>query len=129
VPRPAPCSLFFGCRHEAGDFYFRGEWEALQAEGLLGAPPLGLVAAFSRDGPAKRYVQHALREHGAAVWALLHQEGAWLYVAGSADRMPAQVAEAVRDVAARHGGLSQEEAAALLRRWELSGRYQVEAWS
>jgi sulfite reductase alpha subunit-like flavoprotein len=32
-------------------------------------------------------------------------------------------------VAARHGGLSQEEAAALLRRWELSGRYQVEAWS
>jgi sulfite reductase alpha subunit-like flavoprotein len=121
--------LFFGCRSEAGDYYFRQEWEALVAAGLLAPNPHGLVTAFSRDGPTKVYVQQRIRERGAEVWRLLHQQGAWLYVAGSADKMPGQVAAVLAEVAVRHGGLSPAEAAALLRRWELSGRYQVEAWS
>jgi sulfite reductase alpha subunit-like flavoprotein len=53
------------------------------------------------------------------VWALL-QRGARVYVAGSADRMPADVAAAFRDVAAQQGGV-------LVRQLQL-GRL-VEAWS
>jgi sulfite reductase alpha subunit-like flavoprotein len=68
---PAPCVLFFGCRHEAGDYLYRAEWGALEAEGLLAAG--GLVAAFSRDQASKVYVQHRIRERGAELWRLLEQ--------------------------------------------------------
>lgn len=55
--------------------------------------------------------------------------GAAVYVAGSADKMPAQVAAAFEDVAVQAGGLSAEAAARWLRQLEAAGRYQVEAWS
>ena len=125
---PAPCLLFFGCRHQAADFYFRHEWEQLQQAGILAPPPSGLLAAFSRDGPSKVYVQHMIGQHGAEVWRLLQQQGAWVYVAGRADKMPAQVAAALEEVVASHGGMSPTDAAAWLRRMELKGHYQVEAW-
>lgn len=136
-PPPAPCTLFFGCRNKGGDFYFRGEWEEMQRQGVLAAPPGGLHTAFSRDhqqeggvgGSGRVYVQQRIREQGAEVWRLLQQEGAWVYVAGSADKMPSQVAAALEEAAVQHGGLDPAAAAALLRRMELSGRYQVEAWS
>lgn len=102
----------------------------MAAQGVLAPPPLGLVTAFSRDTPGggKVYVQHRIRERAAAVWAAL-QGGAWVFVAGSADKMPAAVAAALQEVAAEQGGMSAEEAAAWMRRLELTGRYQVEAWS
>lgn len=100
----------------------------MQAQGVLAPPPGGLVAAFSRDGPTKVYVQHRIREHAAEVWAAL-QAGAYVYVAGSADKMPAAVAAAIEEAVAQQGGLSRDEAAAYMRRLELGGRYQVEAWS
>ncbi|PRW18319.1 NADPH-dependent diflavin oxidoreductase 1 isoform X1 [Chlorella sorokiniana] len=128
VPRPAPCTLFFGCRNEAGDYYFREEWETMQAQDVLAPPPGGLVTAFSRDGPAKVYVQHRIRERAAEVWAAL-QAGAYVYVAGSADKMPAAVAAAIEEVVAQQGGMARDEAAAYVRHLELGGRYQVEAWS
>ena len=130
VPRPAPCTLFFGCRHEAGDFCFRQEWGEMQAQGVLAPPPMGIVTAFSRDAAdgSKVYVQQRIRELGASVWAAL-AAGAAVFVAGSADKMPAAVAAAFEDVVASHGGLASAEAAAFVRRLEVTGRYQVEAWS
>ncbi len=55
--------------------------------------------------------------------------GAAVYVAGSADKMPAQVASAFEDVAVQHGGLGKEQAQKWLKQLESAGRYQVEAWS
>jgi sulfite reductase alpha subunit-like flavoprotein len=127
APPPAPCVLFFGCRSAAADFYYADEWRALQAAGVL-HPQHGLQAAFSRDQPAKVYVTHCIRRQAALVWALL-QQGARVYVAGSADRMPADVAAAFRDVAAQQGGLGAAEAERFVRQLQLGGRYFVEAWS
>ncbi|KAG2485235.1 hypothetical protein HYH03_016021 [Edaphochlamys debaryana] len=173
--RPAPCHLFFGCRGPHADYYYREQWEAYEAAGVL-APPgqAGLVNAFSRErpqpdrsqqGPAgdtaagadgateaapapaaegastagraggggggggggKVYVSHRIREHGAVLWGLLAGEpGASVMVAGSAQRMPAGVAEAFRDVAAAQGGLAAEAAAAWVRGLEAKGRYQAQ---
>jgi len=52
-PPPAACSLFFGCRSVAADFYYGEQWQGMQAQGVLLPPPHGLVVAFSRDQPSK----------------------------------------------------------------------------
>lgn len=57
------------------------------------------------------------------------QAGASIYVAGSANKMPADVANALEIVAQREGHMSQQEAAAWLKDLEKSRRYYVEAWS
>ncbi|GBF88274.1 hypothetical protein Rsub_00986 [Raphidocelis subcapitata] len=141
----APCVLFFGCRHPNRDFYYREEWEELtQARAL--DPDLGLVAAFSRPegGPGSssnsgggggvtkgggHYVTHKIKQHGAEVWRLLSSRGAHVYVSGSAEKMPADVAAALEAVASEHGGLGAEAAARWVRQLEAAGRYHVEAWS
>ena len=62
--------LYFGCRNEAKDFYYRQQWEDLVKEGRL------LVrAAFSRDQDRKVYVTHRLREDAPQLWNLLQQVG------------------------------------------------------
>lgn len=52
-----------------------------------------------------------------------------MYVAGSADKMPADVAAAVAEVLQAHGGASQDDALRAIRLWQARGRYQVEAWT
>ncbi len=119
--------LVFGCRNEVGDFFWQEEWRAWQQSGLL-APGFGVITAFSRDQPRKVYVQHKIAEHSAALWGLL-QHGAYIYVAGSADKMPADVAKAFVELVAKEGDMSAEQAKAYVRQLEVQGRYQVEVWS
>jgi sulfite reductase alpha subunit-like flavoprotein len=131
-----PAALFFGCRNAEGDFLYAREWDAAaQPGGPLSAMPSasagvggGFFASFSRDGPAKVYVTHALRTHGAAVWRLL-AAGAHVYVAGSGGAMPRDVFDALAAVVASHGGIVAPEAEAYLRRMEAQRRYAVEVWS
>ncbi len=52
-----------------------------------------------------------------------------MYVSGSAQKMPADVAAAFESVARLHGGLDEEAARQIVRQMELKGRYHVEAWS
>ncbi|KAF5839539.1 hypothetical protein DUNSADRAFT_512 [Dunaliella salina] len=126
---PAPCSLFFGCRSRAADFYYGQQWHELQDEGVLLPPPHGLVVAFSRDQASKVYVTHKLREHAAHVWSLISGSGASIFVSGSAQQMPANVVSALEDVAQEQGGMGKEEASKFVRQLELTGRFCVEAWS
>jgi hypothetical protein len=86
-------------------------------------------SSSSRRGGPKVYVTHRLRQHAPLVWDLLSARGAWVYVSGSAEKMPADVAAALADVACQAGGMSAEEGAAYIRQLELKGRYHVEAWS
>jgi sulfite reductase alpha subunit-like flavoprotein len=141
--RIAPSVLFFGCRNERGDYYCRSEWEGeMMPAGVLGgACGGGLVTAFSRDEQPekekderekknkKMYVTHRIREHGGDLWDLVANGGASVYVAGSADKMPADVAAAFRDVLMERGGMTGVEAEKMMRGMEACGRYQVEAWS
>ncbi len=69
---PAASFLYFGCRNEAKDYYYRSFWERCQGEGIL-AVPGGLVTAFSRDQATKVYVQHRIRDTAAQLWAALQQ--------------------------------------------------------
>lgn len=85
--------LIFGERTAAHDFFFRQQIESWCADGSLER----LDLAFSRDQPARLYVQHCLRAQAA----LLQQwvaAGAAIYVCGSLHGMAGDVEAALVDV-------------------------------
>ncbi|KAF7217658.1 NADPH-dependent diflavin oxidoreductase 1 [Nothobranchius furzeri] len=116
--------LFFGCRSESKDFYFRSEWEDLTEAGHL-----LLFTAFSRDQEEKVYVQHRVKENAALLWNLVAQKKACFYIAGNSKQMPAAVSDALKDVLQQEGGLSAAEAEEMLAVMEKMGRLQQETWS
>lgn len=69
--------LYFGCRYESADFYFREELEALVVRGLI-----RMRVAYSRQNP-KMYVQDLLLEDCAIVRDLVINRQATIYVAGN----------------------------------------------
>jgi sulfite reductase (NADPH) flavoprotein alpha-component len=101
--------LVFGHRRFTHDFLYQTDWQEWRAQGLLSRVSL----AFSRDGPAKRYVQHALIEEAADVRAFV-EGGATVYVCGDATAMARDVRAALAEI------LGGEEALRGLRR---AGRF------
>ena len=115
--------LFFGCRKPEEDFIYSDELQHWVEDGTLTA----LHTAFSRAQSDKVYVQHRIREQGAAVWQLL-QQGAHVYVCG-ATNMGSDVAIALRAVAVEHGGQSPDTVQAWFDSLHKTGRYVSELWS
>ncbi len=113
-----PNWLFFGEQRQATDFYYRRDLEAYRASGHLDR----LDLAFSRDQRNKVYVQDRMRENGARLWQWL-QDGAHFSVCGDSGRMAKDVDQALKDIAATHGGMHDDEAAAYVRRLSADKRY------
>ncbi|XP_031105689.1 NADPH-dependent diflavin oxidoreductase 1-like isoform X1 [Ipomoea triloba] len=126
----APIIFFFGCRNEENDFLYRDFWQShAQNGGVLSEEKGGgFFVAFSRDQPQKVYVQHKMKEQSTKVWNLL-AEGAAVYVAGSASKMPSDVLSAFEEIVSKESGVSREAAARWLRALERACKYHVEAWS
>ena len=85
--------LVFGERQAAHDFHFREDVQAWQASGTIAR----LDLAFSRDQPARHYVQDRLRAQPDAVRQWL-EDGAAVYVCGSLQGMATGVEEALVDI-------------------------------
>ncbi|CAM3902030.1 molybdopterin-dependent oxidoreductase [Tsukamurella ocularis] len=113
-----PNWLFFGEQHEATDFYYRTELDALAADGVL----TRLDTAFSRDSPRKVYVQDRMREQAAELWDWIRR-GAHVYVCGDAARMARDVDEALRGIVAEHGHMAPRSADAYLAALSAERRY------
>ncbi|KAG6412440.1 hypothetical protein SASPL_125119 [Salvia splendens] len=126
----APVVFFFGCRNEKDDFLYRDFWLShLQKNGVLSEEKGGgFYVAFSREQPHKVYVQHKMREQSSKIWSLLSQ-GAAVYVAGSANKMPADVLSALEEIFSNETGVPREAASTWIRKLERAGKYHVEAWS
>ncbi|MEM6655820.1 MAG: sulfite reductase subunit alpha [Planctomycetota bacterium] len=110
--------LFFGDQHEATDFLYREQLDAMAADGL----PLRLSTAFSRDQDEKVYVQDRMREHGAELFKWLEQ-GGYFFVCGDAKRMAADVDKALHAVVGEHGGLSWFDSKQYVEKLKTEGRY------
>jgi sulfite reductase (NADPH) flavoprotein alpha-component len=115
--------LFFGDQRAESDFLYREELEPMVSDGHLAK----LSTAFSRDQPAKIYVQNRMAEQGAELWAWL-QDGAHFYVCGDASRMAKDVDAALHAVAAKHGGLGAEGAAEFVAKLKKEKRYQRDVY-
>ncbi len=85
--------LIFGERQSACDAYYTDEIDAWQRSGRLRRVDL----AFSRDGSAPAYVQHALAAQRETLLDAV-ENGAALYVCGSLQGMAAGVDEVLREV-------------------------------
>ncbi|MEM6107132.1 bifunctional nitrate reductase/sulfite reductase flavoprotein subunit alpha [Mycobacterium sp. 050272] len=118
-----PNWLFFGEQHAETDYYYRDEIEKMHADGLL----TELDLAFSRDQQEKVYVQHLMRKRGAELWSWL-QDGAQLYVCGSADPMAKDVDRALCDIAAEHGNLDLDEAKDYVQSLSADKRYHRDVY-
>lgn len=116
--------LFFGCRSETKDFYFRSEWAEMMKNGHL-----TLFTAFSRDQEEKVYVQHRVRENAELLWDLIANRSGCFYIAGNAKQMPTSVCDALKEVFQQEGGVSAEDAEQMLATMEKTGRFQSETWS
>ena len=120
-------ALYFGCRSEAKDHHYGAEWRTLAAEGKL-----AYRVAFSRDGPegkARTYVQNLIREDAKRIWELVGERGAWVYISGSSNKMPAAVRAAIAHAVQAEGGRTKEEAKEYVAQMEREGRLIEECWS
>jgi sulfite reductase (NADPH) flavoprotein alpha-component len=88
-------ALIFGEKRRDEDFLYREELESLCKNGVLNR----LITAFSRDGAAKYYVQHAIEEHADYVRELL-LKGAHLYLCGNRQYLETAVAQALEKACA-----------------------------
>lgn len=76
-----------------------------------------------------RYVQHKILEQSQLLWSLLHQSGAYFFVAGNAINMPKSIRDAVIEIAEKEGALAKEDAESFVANLEKTGRYQTETWA
>uniref|UniRef100_A0A8C6TBA7 NADPH-dependent diflavin oxidoreductase 1 n=1 Tax=Neogobius melanostomus TaxID=47308 RepID=A0A8C6TBA7_9GOBI len=116
--------LFFGCRSQSKDFFFRAEWEK-----KIKARQLTLLTAFSRDQEDKVYVQHRISENAELLMDLITNKNAFFYIAGNAKEMPSGVRDALKGVFQQQGTVSAEDAEKMVNAMEQSGRLQSETWS
>ena len=115
--------LFFGERNRREHFFYQTEFQQWLADGLL----TRMDVAFSRDGPAKVYVQDKMAARAAALWEWI-RAGAYVYVCGDEKRMAKDVESALRRVAQGEGGMSGEESAAFWEGLRDAGRYQRDVY-
>ena len=113
-----PNWLFFGNPYRASDFLYEEELTAYQKDGTLKR----FDVAWSRDQKEKIYVQNLMVQQGAELWSWL-QDGAAFYVCGDASRMAKDVDQALHQVIAQHGKMSDEEAAAYVSNLKKEKRY------
>ncbi|CAI7993043.1 NADPH--cytochrome P450 reductase [Geodia barretti] len=116
--------LFFGCRHRAEDYIYEEELEGYRDNGVLS----GLQVAFSRDQADKVYVQHLLRESGAAVWELLEKQG-YFYICGDARHMARDVMGALLELIQDNGHMDSQAASEYVKKLQKRNRFLQDVWS
>lgn len=115
--------LFFGNPHEATDYFYKDEFDAMRKSGVL----TRLDLAWSRDQEFKIYVQDRLRENAEEIFSWL-EAGAHFYVCGDAQYMAPDVEKALLDSIRKYGGNDDEQAAAYLKKLKDEGRYQRDVY-
>ena len=110
--------LIFGDQHYLTDFLYQTEWQSYLEDGVL----TKLDVAFSRDQAEKIYVQDRMRENAKELYAWL-EEGASFCVCGDASRMAHDVDQALHDVIAQEGSMSEAAAADYVKQLKADKRY------
>jgi len=115
--------LFFGEQHFGSDFLYQTEFQNWLQTGVL----TKMNVAFSRDQEHKIYVQHKMKENGAAIYQWL-QSGAHVYICGAKEPMSVDVENAILQIIAQWGNKKDAEAQAYLDKLREEGRYMKDVY-
>jgi len=119
-----PMTLFFGGRHERAEYYYKDEFEAYQAEGLVKC-----CNAWSRDQAKKVYVQHKITEEADSIWEHLGRPNSrgCFFLCGS--KQPEKdVFAAIIAIFKNKGGMSDVQAQKKMESLQAEGRYVTEVY-
>jgi sulfite reductase (NADPH) flavoprotein alpha-component len=115
--------LFFGSQREKSDFFYKADFEAFMADGIL----TRLDTAFSRDQAHKIYVQDRMMGSSGELWKWL-EDGAYFYVCGDARRMAKDVDAALRQIVQQQSGKNAEEANKYVENLKSEKRYRRDVY-
>jgi sulfite reductase (NADPH) flavoprotein alpha-component len=119
-----PMTLFFGGRYSKSEYYYRDEFEAFEAEGLVKC-----CNAWSRDGAQKVYVQHKITEEADSIWANLGAEGSKGYFFLCGSKQPEKdVFAAILKIFQDKGKMTAEQAQKKMDELQAGGRYVTEVY-
>ncbi|KAH7871198.1 riboflavin synthase domain-like protein [Lentinula edodes] len=120
-------TLYFGCRSATKDQHYASEWNQCSVDNKL-----IYRVACSRDGPEgvkKTYVQDLILEDADRLWKLIDEGGAYVFISGSSNKMPAAVKAALRHAVVTCGHREEVEASRYILDLEKNGRLIEECWS
>ena len=119
----SPSWLFFGEQSFRNSFLYQTDWLKLIDKKAL----TQLTVAFSRETEEKRYVQDRLRENAKEVYRWIEQ-GAIIYVCGSAEGMAPAVHNTLIDIIGEQSGINEEAAKQCLQQLMIEGFYKRDVY-
>lgn len=118
-----PMTLFFGGRHAHAEYYYKDEFDAFEAEGLVKC-----CNAWSRDQAHKIYVQHKIAEEAESIWTNLGKDGSTGYFFLCGSKQPEKDVFAALLNIFMDNGLTPEQAQAKMDDLQAKGRYVTEVY-
>jgi len=129
-------TLFFGGRYSKAEYYYREEFEAFEAEGLLkccnawSRDQDGSKFAQCKNAAAKKvYVQHKITEEADCIWDQLGRTGSTGYFFLCGSKQPEKdVFAALLAIFRDKGGMSEDQARRKMEELQAAGRYVTEVY-
>jgi len=122
-----PMVVFYGCRHEREEFFYKEEWELFEKAGVL----TRMVPAFSHDAPhyppKMIFVNQRMEENPELLGDLIGKKGGYFYMCGLAVAVPG-IDKALKQAMVLGGTVKEEDADAWLEEMKKNGRYSQESY-
>jgi sulfite reductase (NADPH) flavoprotein alpha-component len=122
-----PMILFYGCRHEREEFFYKEEWEKYKKSGVL----TELVAAFSHDKPhyppKMVFVNQKMEENLGMIGKYMGEMGGYFYMCGLAVAAPG-IETALKKAMVGAGHVKEKDADEWIENLKKSGRYSMESY-
>eukprot|EP00746_Dinoflagellata_sp_MGD_P157228 gnl/MRDRNA2_/MRDRNA2_86144_c0_seq1.p1 gnl/MRDRNA2_/MRDRNA2_86144_c0~~gnl/MRDRNA2_/MRDRNA2_86144_c0_seq1.p1 ORF type:complete len:1430 (+),score=380.90 gnl/MRDRNA2_/MRDRNA2_86144_c0_seq1:498-4292(+) len=122
-----PMIVFYGCRHEKEEFFYKEEWELFKKEGVL----TELVNAFSHDKPhyppKMIFVQNKMEDNPDLMYKYLYEQKGYFYMCGPAFATPG-IEAATKKTVGEKANLSKAQVDAWFEQLHLEGRYSIESY-